>query len=295
MFKSLKQNPYLQLIRPYQWAKNLIILIPAFLSPGAVENSSCFVLIFGMILFSVMASAVYIFNDLLDRPSDVLHPVKMKRPVASGRVSTKNAIWIGSGLMATTLILMFFQPHGFEFLVAYMGLNFLYTLYFKRQPILDIFFLAIFYLLRILYGGVIANVEVSFWLISFSFFIFCSLAFAKRYSELNILFNNEGVLRSSGRSYHHEDLSVLKILGIGTGLLSVMLLILFIELGDNIVYYKNPKLIWGIEAIIFYWISRIWFLASRNKLKDDPVMFAIKDKTSIGCALLCLILGWLSK
>jgi 4-hydroxybenzoate polyprenyltransferase len=132
------------------------------------------------------------------------------------------------------------------------------------------------------------SVPLSFWLLLFSVFLFLSLAFVKRFAELDAL-RRQQRLRAVGRGYHIEDLSLLQSLGTASGYLSVLVLALYINSPDIQSLYHRPKFIWMLCVLMLYWVSRVWMTAQRGAMHDDPVVFALKDRASLVIGLLAVI------
>ncbi len=291
----MKFKPFIVLLRPQQWVKNLLVFIPWLLSHRTSDTRAFLALALGALAFCFISSTAYVLNDLLDVESDRRHHSKKHRPLASGEISKGTGVGIAGAMLLASAGLGLFAGDGTVFIFSYLAINILYSFYFKKVVMADILLLSSFYIIRILYGGAVSHTVISYWLLSFSFFSFLSLAILKRYAELNIQYKKLGATSSSGRGYHIEDLPILQSLGVGTGLISVLLLGLYIHLGEGVVLYSEPRYLWGIEVLMLYWISRIWFFASRAELEDDPVKFTVKDRVSLGCALLSVILAVLAK
>ena len=151
--------------------------------------------------------------------------------------------------------------------------------------------LAVLYTLRIIAGGYAAQTAVSEWMMGFSIFLFTSLAFAKRYAELARMKDTGGRRRPKGRGYHVSDLGLIETLGPASGYLAVMVLALYIHSQEVRSLYAHPAALWMACPLIMSWISRIWLLARRGQLAEDPVVFAIRDKVSwsLGVALAVLL------
>ena len=247
----------------------------------------------GFFAFSFAASAGYIINDLFDLNSDRSHPRKRFRPFASGKLSILSGNILALILLAGGLYLA--SQLNFPFLISlilYFVISFSYSLYFKKIVLYDVFILALLYSTRVIAGGLVTGVSISFWLIAFSTFIFLSLAFVKRYSELMKIKDETG-LKDRGREYVAQDLSLLQIMGIATGFLSVIVFSLYIDSPDVSRLYSHPKILWGISLLFLFWISRIWVVTNRGEMTDDPIVFAIKDATSyfifLGIALIIFL------
>src|SRR5215813_1368606 len=172
-------------MRFYQWTKNLLLFVPAITSHtifnGAVAGNAAL----AFFSFGFAASAAYILNDLLDLEEDRRHPTKKQRPFAAGR------IWIGSGIalaiasLAASAVIAGLLPGAFvTALLIYLLLTSLYSLFLKRVLVIDVLLLALLYTLRVIAGHLATGVPFSFWLLSFAFFLFLSLAFSKRAADL---------------------------------------------------------------------------------------------------------------
>jgi 4-hydroxybenzoate polyprenyltransferase len=172
-------------------------------------------------------------------------------------------------------------------LAGYVVLATVYSVLLKRRLLVDVLALAALYTLRLLAGGAAAEVEVSKWLLAFSMFLFLSLAFAKRYAELRDA-AGRGVAQPAGRNYSTEDLPVVVSLGTGAGLVSVLVLALYVSSVNTPgvkVTYPHPDLLWLLCPLLLYWVSRLWFFATRGKLHHDPVVFAATDPKSWAVAV----------
>ena len=287
----------LRAIRPHQWTKNLLLFVPAVLAHkiGLLEVTSHVAIAF--VAFGLCASAVYVINDLLDLESDRLHPSKRRRPFAAGHLSIPTGVAMASvcalggvGLAAVLLPTPFVAA-----LLGYLAITTAYSVYLKRQMLVDILVLALLYTYRVIAGGLAVDVPVSFWLLAFSMFFFTSLAFAKRYSELTRLRNANGE-DAPGRGYSVVDLEIVRSVGPATGLIAVLVFALYIHSPKVRTLYERPMLMWAICPLLMYWIVRVWFLAGRERLDDDPIVFAVRDPVSYVVGVLtavCLVLATL--
>lgn len=277
-------------LRFHQWIKNLLIFVPLltahqFLNPVALWQACCAFIAFGLI-----ASCVYVLNDLTDLADDRCHARKKFRPFAAGDLSLLFAWFMWPVLLLVGFLLSaVVLPVAFTAVLAgYFALTLAYSLKLKQLPILDVLTLAGLYTTRIVAGAAAISVPISFWLLAFSLFIFLSLAFIKRFNELKAarLRGHDGLLR--GRGYVHQDLELVSSMGAGAGYLSVLILALYIQDAHTANLYKKPEVIWLACPVLLYWISRAWLIAHRGEMHDDPVVFAIKDCTSwlIGLAFL---------
>lgn len=271
-------------LRPHQWAKNALVVVPALLA----NEQTWATLGDGMLAagtFSLCASAGYIFNDLLDLDADRIHPAKSKRPFASGALPTI----LGFPIFITLLLVSFslaitLLPHAF---VAMLALYFVgtvtYSLYLKRLLLLDVLVLAGLYTHRILAGGIATGVRVSAWLLGFSMFLFTSLAFAKRFVELHALSHDEQV---KNRGYSRVDLPMVTGMGTASGYVAALVFMLYVDSSAVRATYREPSLLWLVLPALLYWLGRIWLLAGRGQMQEDPVKFALSDKKSLACVAL---------
>ena len=271
----------LNLIRIHHWTKNSLIFIPLLLS-GSVISINFFLLhLYAFFAFSFAASSVYIFNDYIDRENDANHPIKKNRPIASGKFSSKLALKISFLLLASSFLISFFI--GFKILVPiiiYVLLNFAYTIFFKRIYLFDCIVLSFFYTMRILVGTIISQETPSFWLILFSIFIFLSLALSKRFQEIK-LFSNNRDMKILGRGYKTNNNQLLMILGIITGVFSIIVLSLYLNSEKALILYSNSISIWLLVLFVSLWLSWIWLKTLRGEIRSDPLVFAFRDKISL--------------
>lgn len=285
---------YIKAIRAYQWIKNLLIFVPLVTSHSFYSISMIAQATAGFFAFSFVASSGYLINDLFDLNSDRSHPRKRFRPFAAGKLSIIFGLLLSLILLTSGLLIAMQLNSLFLFiLLVYFIISFSYSLYFKRIVLYDVFLLALLYSSRVIAGGIVINVSISFWLIAFSTFIFLSLAFVKRYSELMKITNESG-LKERGREYEKADLNLLQIMGIVSGFLSVVVFSLYIDSPEVARLYSNPKILWGMSLLFLFWISRIWIITNRGEMTDDPIIFTIKDTTSYIIFVIIGIIMWVS-
>ena len=278
---------YLKMMRIHQWIKNVLILLPLLLSHAITDLDKILQVCYGFFLFSFAASGIYIFNDLFDLNNDRAHPKKSKRQLASGEVPIARGFILGTLLWSISLIvsLIYFEIL-FLLIVGYIVLNFLYSTVLKKLVLIDVVVLAGFYTIRIIIGSVMTGADLSFWLLTFSLFVFFSLALVKRYSE--IAFHTKDNTGVRGRGYHSEDELITTILGVASGLMSVLVMALYIHDPHTQQLYSNTNWLWFTIPVLLYWMSRLWLLAHRRLITDDPMLFALKDAESYVTALLLM-------
>lgn len=263
----------LKQIRIHQWAKNILIFFPT-LAAHKIFNSEALVnCLYSFLAFSFLASSIYIYNDIIDLNKDREHKEKKNRPLASGNFNIIAVIFILILFSISSLMIAYAVSKLFFLLaIVYVILNILYSSFLKQKIIIDIILLTSFYLIRLESGYVINNIEFSVWLTGFLFFVFLSLGSMKRYIDL--LKYKE---KSFGRSYIKSDIYSIQTLGISSGLLGSIILILY-SVSENVVkLYSSPNLLLFIIPLYIYWVMRFWILASRKVISSDPVKFAVKD------------------
>jgi 4-hydroxybenzoate polyprenyltransferase len=294
---SLGLKGWAKALRIHQWAKNALVFVPLILSGMAGEPMA---LLQGAVAFaamSLMASGTYLLNDLFDLPDDRKHWTKRSRPMASGALRIKHGIPVAAGLIvASFAAASWLGLASLAMLTLYMVTTLAYSFYLKRQPIVDAFTLAFLFTLRLGIGITAVAAPPSPWLLVFSMFLFTSLSFAKRQTEIQRSVA-KGQTTISGRGYLGTDSGLVLAMGMATAMSAIVIMVLYIM---NDVYpadfYHMPQLLWFIPAALFMWVSRIWLLCHRGELNDDPVAFAVRDKLSIalgGVMGAAFLAGWL--
>lgn len=275
-----------RVLRVHQWLKNLLLFVPIFAAHQLTSGDTWTSLILAFFSFSLCASSVYITNDLFDLESDRLHPRKRNRPFASGLVPTWMGVALAPVLLCISLWLGSYVGGGFiPLLIFYFVLTGAYSWGLKRLMLVDCLALAMLYTLRIIAGAAAANHSLSFWLLAFSVFLFLSLAFVKRYAELEIQ-ELSGKEKVHGRGYFTSDAPLIQTMGITSGYASVLVLALYLNSDAVVILYKTPEFVWGAVPIMLFWISWMWMQAHRGNMHDDPLVFAVKDKASLFAGLL---------
>lgn len=279
-------------LRTYQWVKNVLLFVPMLMAHRVFEPDLWAQAALGFAAFSLCASFGYVVNDLVDREADRRHPVKRHRPFASGALSPAFGFVLAPVLLAVSFGLAWAAlPAAFLVaLAAYLAATLAYSFALKRRPVTDVLVLAGLYTLRILAGGAATGIEVSEWLLGFSMFFFLSLAVLKRYAELRLL-EADPAASLHGRGYRGVDLALLRTGGLAAGFLSVLVLVLYVTSPEVQVLYERPALLWLVGALLLHWILRVWLLAGRGEVHDDPILWAAKDGGSyVVAALTGLIL-----
>lgn len=295
----LDQAPPLKAVqrafRLHQWAKNLLIFVPLLLG-HVLRTSTVTRACVAFLCFSLCASATYIVNDLLDIEADRRHPRKRRRPFAAGDLQASTGVLLSGGLLVVAFFGAAMLSGWFVgWLCLYLLMTLSYSLYFKRLVLVDVVLLSGLYTLRLLAGAAATAVPISAWLAAFSVFLFLSLAIVKRFAELQNL-RAAGQTPSNGRGYLISDGEQMRSFGTAAGFAAVLVFFLYISGRDVTALYAHPQRMWLITPLLILWIMRVWLLASRGELDEDPVIFAVTDRMSlligasvVGVALLAII------
>jgi len=286
-----KWTALIRSLRPHHWVKNLLLFVPLVTSHKINDPELLFRAFIAFMSLSLCASCSYIINDLLDLPADLQHPRKRFRPFASGTLSIKTGLLLSLLLFVTgfTLSISILHVPFTLMLGLYIILTTAYSLFLKEIPILDVLVLAGLYALRVIAGGVVVDIDITTWLVGFAIFIFLSLAFVKRYTEL-LLIQSEDKKALEGRGYIVRDIEIIRVVGPVSGYLSVLVLALYIHSNEVLLLYKHPWVLWFLGPCFLYWITRIWLIAHRGQMHDDPIVFTIKDKISYILGIVIVII-----
>ncbi|MEO1658422.1 MAG: UbiA family prenyltransferase [Pseudomonadota bacterium] len=274
--------------RLHQWAKNVLLFVALFLGHAYGDLGAWAEVIAGFFLFSIAASGTYVLNDLADLSSDRRHDTKRDRPLAAGRVPIRLAMPLAFGSIGFGLIgMLILGPLSFFSMICYLIITLSYSFRLKRIPMLDVVILASLYTLRIVLGASLAGVVVSEWLLVFSMFFFLSLSMAKRYVEVAKKADQTSI---SGRGYAGSDAMLLLNFGVATASCALFTVCIYLlESAFPSGAYSTPQFLWIAALAIALWVMRVWLLAFRGQLDDDPVAFAVKDRQSIGLGALATI------
>lgn len=284
-------------LRLHQWAKNALLFVP-LMAAHELDPARWLPTFMAFLAFGLCASATYIVNDLFDLASDRAHPRKELRPFASAGLSIPFGIVLILILLPVSLGLAVSISQAFlGMMLLYIVVTLLYSARLKQTAIVDVLVLASLYTHRVLAGGIVSDVVVSNWLLAVSLFIFLSLALVKRCAELEFM-SGDGNVSLAGRGYRSTDLPYLISMGIASGFVAVMLLALYVDSQVGGSMYPQAELLWLTLPVMLFWIMRLWLKISRMEIHDDPLLFAITDRTSwivavvIGCIGLAAASNW---
>jgi 4-hydroxybenzoate polyprenyltransferase/phosphoserine phosphatase len=281
-------------LRVHQWIKNLLLFVPLIAAHQLGDATLVGAGLLAFVAFSLCASGVYVANDLMDLESDRAHPRKRNRPFASGALPIALGVVLAPMLMLAGISIALLLGTAFAgWLTAYLALTAAYSARLKRLLLVDCVVLALLYTLRVVAGAAATGIELSFWLLAFSVFLFFSLAFVKRYVELRGAAERSGA-QIRGRGYLVQDTAIVQAIGIASGYASVVILALYLQ-GDTVLsLYALPQAMWGAVLLMLFWVSWIWMKAGRGEVDDDPVVFAARDLTSLVVGLgivLCFVVA----
>ena len=279
----------IRLLRPHQWAKNLLVFVAVLTAHRYADAASWQAATALFLAFCLAASAIYVVNDAADLAADRAHPDKSKRPFASGALSPRLAWLIAPALLALAGLLALRLPGGAAATLAvYVLLSLAYTALLKRVLWLDVLVLAALYVLRVAAGAFAILVPLSPWLLGFALFVFVSLATLKRYGELAMA-DGDGL---DGRAYRAADAPVVLAVGVAAALTAVLVFALYVQSDDVRVLYARPQALWLVAPVLLYWLARLWTLAGRGRLRADPILFALRDPASHFSGLALLAVFW---
>lgn len=281
-------------LRPHQWAKNLLLFVPVTLAGSLAGWADFLEAGVGFVIFGLLASAGYVINDLLDLEADRQHRTKRFRPFAAGELSARAGACGVAALIVGALALSVLMP--LAFLPAALGYfvgTLTYSLALKREPMVDTLMLAALFTVRVLAGSMVLAMPVSFWLLTFSMFLFLSLALIKRYTELADLASSRTSDTIPGRGYGIGELPLLLSMGSAAAIAAnVIFLIYVIEEKFPSNLYADPAWLWLIFPLLLLWLMHMWRVAVQGRMHEDPVFFALKDRLSLvlGAVTLGLLL-----
>jgi 4-hydroxybenzoate polyprenyltransferase/phosphoserine phosphatase len=281
-----RPRAWLRAIRPHQWAKSAIVLVPVILGWRDVTLASLATTLAMLALLCVVASLTYLVNDMADLSADRKHWSKRRRPFASGAIPLRDGLLVvGIALPVACILGLWISPLAGICLVSYVVVTLSYSFGWKRVPLFDTFIIAVMFTIRILIGIAAAKLAPSAWLLTFSMFFFFSLALAKRHTEI-LRAAEHDLQKLEGRGYQLRDDSLTLTFGISASMASIVIVVIYLveEVFARDIY-NTPAWLWVAPISIFLFSCRIWVLAHRGRMTDDPVAFALRDRVSIGLGL----------
>jgi 4-hydroxybenzoate polyprenyltransferase len=283
-------------LRPQQWIKNVIIFAPALAAHRLTELPLLLRVFWAFLVFCICASGVCMVNDIMDLDADRRHPAKKFHPFAAGNLPLPAGLVGGPLLLVTGLVMAIQLSWVFAGVtVLYLLLAVSYLWWVKSVVLLDVVFLVGLYTIRLVAGQAATGIVLSTWLLTFSLFIFLSLALVKRHVERCAAKQVEaGQYAGSGRGHEVRGLDVVVLSGAGSGCLATLVLALYANSQSATLLYAHPGRLWLGCPLLLYWISRIWLIARRGQMHDDPLVFALKDPASYIVVVLAFLILWLA-
>jgi 4-hydroxybenzoate polyprenyltransferase len=285
----------LKQFRLHQWSKNVLVFLPLLLAHRFTDLEGWLRVLLAFAAMGLVASASYVVNDLSDLPDDRRHVTKRHRPLAAGTLSSVAAFTSVPLMLSAGFVLAWAaSPAAALVLGAYLALTLAYSFRLKRVPLLDTAVIGLLFTLRIVLGAAAVGTPPSPWLLAFSVLLFFSLAMAKRQSELAKAARVRGVDKVPGRGYQVGDSVLTLVYGIASGVASSVISMLYITNGVATELYSNPDWLWAVPLLLYLWQMRVWLLAHRGILDDDPIVFALKDGISLALGAGCLLALYLA-
>ena len=277
-------------LRPHQWVKNLLVFVPILLDHRLTQPEVIARGVIAFAAFCLAASGAYVVNDLLDLEADRSHPTKRYRPFASGALAPRVGYLLAPALIGISLLIgaALAEPGFLALLLLYIGLTTAYSAYLKRIVVLDVLLLAGLYTLRVLAGITASGVRFSTWLLAFSTFLFLSLAFLKRHGELSTL-AAQPAPTARRRGYLPQDMEWLRTMGAASAYLAVLVLALYLNSDEVVRLYRKPAVLFLVCPLLLYWTSRMWLLAHRGQIHEDPIVASARDPSSYVVGALVLL------
>lgn len=292
-----------RLLRPHQWVKNALVFLAPILGQQIGKGDIALTGLWAFLSLSFVASAVYVLNDRMDLQADRMHPTKCRRPFASGAVAPSLAPAIMVIMLAGGFAIAYFLVGDLSYcyaLASYFAVTTLYTFWLKRIVMVDALVLGGLFTLRIVMGSVATGVVSSVWLLAFSMFIFTSIAFGKRFSELfkyqDVSADDQRLDSLRRRGYEPGDILLVEMIGICTGVMAVLVMALYMNAEAAARLYVYPQALWGVVLAVLYWVCNFWMMAHRGKVAEDAVKYIVLDRSSwisaVIVAISMLIARW---
>jgi 4-hydroxybenzoate polyprenyltransferase len=280
--------PLTRALRPHQWAKNVLVFVPVLAAHHFFRWDLWVASALTFAAFSLCASAIYILNDIADIQSDRLHPTKRRRPFAAGELSIRTGFILAGVLAPMSFAVAAWVSWQLALtMLVYLVVTSAYSLRLKREPVVDVFTLAALYVMRIGAGAIATGTPLSSWLLAFALFFFLSLAFVKRYVELVRVGG-----QMHGRGYGPGDTLWMHAIGTCAGYMAVLVLALYVNAAEVTALYRRPDVLWFLCPLLLFWLTRLWFRAGRQIVRDDPVVETLKDSVSyvvVGLGLVVML------
>jgi 4-hydroxybenzoate polyprenyltransferase len=267
-------------LRCHQWCKNVLVFVPIITAHAYFNRSA---VLGGLAMFAawcLVASGIYVTNDLLDLEADRRHPTKRNRPFASGALPLPFGLAVGPALLvAGAAIAALISPFCAAALISYIAVSTAYSFHLKKRPLVDVFTLAFLFTIRVVGGGLASGYPVTMWLLAFTIFLFLGLAFLKRCSEL-VRIQALGRKHMGSRGYGVVDLTTLQMFGVASAFVAIVVFALYLNSAVAEAQYRWPMALFGVAPCLLLWLCRLWLATARGEMHDDPIVYSMKDKVS---------------
>jgi 4-hydroxybenzoate polyprenyltransferase len=279
----------LRLIRPKHWLKNLLVAVPLFITFSFTqEHIAATGLLF--VAFCLLASSVYVINDLFDRERDRQHPTKKSRPIAAGIITVPQAIVLHTTLLISSMLLAnYLDRQAFIVVLIYYGMNVLYSMGLKKIPILDVFILALGFVLRISAGSHVIDVKMSQWLLLCAFVTSLFMAFGKRRHEMLLLTDSKSSHRAAITEYTEGFINQLLAISATITIVFYSLYTIDPATQDR---FNGSQLLYTMPLLTFL-VFRYFFLLYNRNTGGDPVEVITNDRAlllgTIGFVLMIVL------
>jgi 4-hydroxybenzoate polyprenyltransferase/phosphoserine phosphatase len=285
-------------VRCHQWVKNILVFVPVITAHAYFEVQAVLGAALMFVAWCLVASGIYVSNDLLDLEADRRHPTKRARPFASGALPLSWGVVLSPALLLVGLGIaaVISAMSGFV-LLLYAGAAVAYSSFLKKHSLVDVFTLAFLFTIRVVGGGFASGYPLTIWLLAFAGFLFLGLAFLKRCSEL-VCIQALGRQHMGFRGYGVVDLPVLQMFGVASGFIAIVVLALYLNSAVAEAQYRSPAALWAVAPCMLLWLCRLWLATARGQMHDDPIVFSIRDWVSWcvgGCVTAAFIVATIGK
>lgn len=282
-------NKHIKLIRPNNWVKNLIIILPVFFAGRLISLGyhELINLSFTFLTFCLSSSMIYVINDINDVEKDRIHPKKSKRPIASGEVSTKKAYIIVVILALLILMTFFLLPnHVIYYIIAYIIMNLFYCFGMKNFAIIDVTSISLGFVFRVLAGGEASNTLTTHWIIILIFLLMFSISLAKRRDDLVLSKNSNEVYRKSQSGYTIQYIDIAKTISFTVTLVAYIIY----SVSNDVIERMGSNYVYITSLPVFLGVMRYIQLTVVHEKSGSPVDLILKDKLLISILLLWAII-----
>ncbi len=275
---SSRARDYLDLIRPAQWVKNVVVFAGPAAGLKLTSGASLFQAVVAFAAFCLAAGATYAINDAIDREADARHPTKRYRPVARGAIKPAAAVWVGVVLVALAVGLSVWQlnPWVTTVLVLYLGTTLAYSLLLKSKMLLDVIFIATGFVLRAWAGSLAVGVDTSKWLVACVFTLCLFMGFGKRRCELAMIGNTEDARRHRRTLVRYTPDLLNHLITVSAGIAVIAFLLYTLDMGGSSPPFKKEHLFYTLPLVV-YGIFR-YAMVTELGVYSGPTEIVLKDR-----------------